>query len=53
MAYRDLREFVDRLSENGELVKVKAEVNWDREIGAITRKVLNNKGKALLFKPVQ
>lgn len=53
MAYRDLREFVDRLSENGELVKVKAEVNWDREIGAITRKVLNNKGKALLFENIK
>ena len=53
MAYKDLREFVDRLSENGELVKVKAEVNWDREIGAITRKVLNNKGKALLFENIK
>lgn len=53
MGYKDLREFIDRLEEKEELVRVKAEVDWNREIGAITRKVLNKKGKALLFENIK
>lgn len=53
MAYKDLREWIDRLEEDGQIRKIKAEVNWDREIGAITRRVCNEKGPALLFENIK
>lgn len=37
MAFNDLREWIDDLEETNELKRVKAEVDWDEEIGAITR----------------
>jgi 4-hydroxy-3-polyprenylbenzoate decarboxylase len=37
MAYRDLREFLDALEKNGELIRIKDEVDWDLEVGAIIR----------------
>ena len=53
MPYRDLREWIDKLEAEGELKRIKAEVNWDKEIGAITRRVLNEKGPALLFENIK
>ena len=38
MPYKDLREFLSRLEDEGELIRVKSEVNWDLEIGAILRR---------------
>jgi len=38
MAYKDLREFIDALEKNGELQRIKKEVDWHLEIGAITRR---------------
>ena len=37
----------------GELRRIKAEVDWDREIGAVTRRVLEKKGPALLFENIK
>ena len=34
----DLRSFIRRLEEEGELSRVKVEVNWDLELGAVARK---------------
>ncbi|MBN2059525.1 MAG: UbiD family decarboxylase [Deltaproteobacteria bacterium] len=34
----DLRSFITRLEEEGELARIKVEVNWDLELGAIARK---------------
>jgi len=53
MAYKDLREWMDKLEGEGLLRRIKAEVNWDREIGAITRKVCNQEGPALLFENIK
>src|SRR5579885_3341170 len=41
------------LEEHGELRRIKAEVDWDREIGALTRRVLEKKGPALLFENIK
>ena len=49
----DLRSWIELLESNGELRRVKTEVDWDREIGAITRLVANNKGPALLFENIK
>ncbi len=37
----DLRSFIQRLEEEGELSRVKVEVDWKYELGAITRRVLS------------
>jgi 4-hydroxy-3-polyprenylbenzoate decarboxylase len=51
--FMDLRETIRRLEEAGELRRVRAEVDWDRELGALTRKVLEMKGPALLFEAIK
>jgi len=38
MAFKDLREFIDKLEAEGELVRIKQEVDWNLEAGAIIRK---------------
>ena len=38
MAIKDVREFIDRLEDAGELIKIKKEVDWNLEAGAILRK---------------
>ena len=53
MPYRDLREFIDRLEREGELRRVKAQVDPELEIGAIMRKVFDKRGKAVLFENVR
>ena len=53
MAYADLREFISRLEKEGEITKVKTEVDIKYEMGAICRIVLNqggvDKNQALFF----
>lgn len=53
MAYKDLRDWIDTLDREGELAKVKAEVNWDLEIGGILRENMDRNGPALLFENIQ
>ncbi|SPD75448.1 Beta subunit of phenylphosphate carboxylase [uncultured Desulfobacterium sp.] len=49
MAYNDMREWMATLEKEGMLSKVSCEVDWNREIGAVVRRVINQKGPALLF----
>ena len=50
----DLRSFIKRLEEEGELARVKAEVDWKYELGAIAFKCLGPPaGPALLFEKVK
>jgi hypothetical protein len=51
--YKDLRTFIGELEKAGELHRIKAEVDWDGEIGAITRAVYKRKGPAVLFENVK
>ena len=53
MPFMDLREWLGRLDKEGELRRITAEVDWDREIGAIARRVLEKKGPALLFENIK
>lgn len=53
MAYKDFREFLAKLEEAGELKRVKAETDWDEEIGAITLEALVRKSPALLFENIK
>ena len=38
MAFNDFREFIDKLDKEGQLVRIKQEVDWNLEAGAIIRK---------------
>ncbi len=53
MPYADLREFIDRVEREGELARVKAEVDLNYEVGAICHRNYDfgadNNSKALVF----
>ncbi|MFQ5816431.1 MAG: menaquinone biosynthesis decarboxylase [Terriglobia bacterium] len=53
MAYKDLREFLTRLEKEGELKRIRAEVDWKLEVAAITDRVTKSGGPALLFENVK
>ena len=53
MGFLDMRQWMANLEQQGELRRITAEVDWDREIGAITRRVLEKKGPALLFENIK
>jgi len=45
----DLRDFIDRCKEAGELTKISAEVDWNLELSHISKVTEERKGPALLF----
>jgi UbiD family decarboxylase len=47
--YRSLREHIDALRKIGELCEVDKEVDWNLEVGAITRHICETGGPAVLF----
>ena len=49
----DLRAWIALLEKENELRRVRAEVDWDREIGAVSRRALEKKGPALLFETIK
>ncbi|NYT23699.1 UbiD family decarboxylase [Alcaligenaceae bacterium] len=51
--FMDLREMLQRLEDAGELHRIQAEVDWDRELGAVTRKALERRAPALLFEAIK
>lgn len=56
MAYRDLREFIPRLEQRGELVRIKTQVDPELEITEIEDRISKGpaaQNKALLFENVK
>ena len=53
MAYQDLRGFISSLEEEGLLRRVKEQVDWNLEVGAIMQKVFDARGPAILFENVK
>ena len=53
MGFLDQRQWMASLEQQGELRRIRAEVDWDREIGAISRRMLEKKGPALLFENIK
>src|SRR5499426_3213024 len=53
MAFMDMRQWMAVLEKAGALRRITAEVDWDREIGAIARRALEQKGPALLFENIK
>ena len=53
MSFRDLREYLDRLEEEGELMRIKEEVDWNLEAGAIIRRAQDLRAPAPLFENIK
>ena len=53
MPYEDLRQFIGACEERKELVRMRDEVDWNLEIGAITRRSFDLQGPAILFENVK
>src|SRR5271157_355991 len=55
MAYRDLRDFINVLEREGELLRISDEVDWRYEVGAWIRKTddMRPRGPALLFEKLR
>ncbi len=49
----DLRDFIDKWEKEGELRRVKAEVDWNLELSHIAKLVEEKEGPALLFEKVK
>jgi 4-hydroxy-3-polyprenylbenzoate decarboxylase len=53
MVYKDLREFLKSCERAGELAKISVEVDWNLEIGALTRMSFDTEGPGLLFEKIK
>lgn len=53
MAFQDNRQFIDALEKTGDVVRVKKEVDWELEAGAIIRRLCERSGPAALFEKVK
>ncbi|MBP7529760.1 MAG: UbiD family decarboxylase [Syntrophorhabdaceae bacterium] len=53
MAFNSHRDFFEVLEKEGELARVKKEVDWDGEAGAIGRKTYESSGPAILFEKIK
>jgi UbiD family decarboxylase len=50
---RDLRDWISYLEAQGQLQRITAQVDWDEELGTLTRKVSGQAGPALLFENIK
>lgn len=53
MPYRDLRSFLEKVDQKGELRRIKAEVDWNEEMGAIYEELARRKGPAVIFENIK
>ncbi|MCJ7593334.1 MAG: UbiD family decarboxylase [Desulfobacterales bacterium] len=53
MPYADLREYIARLEGLGDLLRIKREVDWNLELGAIMRRANDLREPALLFEKIK
>src|SRR3990172_8214411 len=53
MAFSDLREYIAAIEKSGDLLRVKREVDWDMELGAVCRRNFEQSGPALLFEKIK
>lgn len=53
VAYADMRDWIATLEEQGELARVKREVDWDLELGAVVQETFDRSGPALLFENIK
>ena len=51
MVYQSLRDWIEKLEEEGLLKRITAEVDWNLELGAIARRTADEEGPALCRGP--
>ena len=49
----NVRQFIEALQKTGDIVRIKQEVDWDLEIGAIGRRAYEKSGPAILFENIK
>ena len=49
MPFVNLRDFISAIERAGDLARIKKEVDWDMEVGAVSRRVFEQSGPALWF----
>lgn len=52
MAYKDLRNFIEKLEQDGDLIRIKTPVSTHLEMTEIQTRVIRDKGPAILFENV-
>jgi len=53
VAFKDNRPFIEALERTGDLVRMRREVDWDMEAGAIVRRLNEMQGPAVLFERIK
>lgn len=53
MAYKDNRQFIEALEKTGDVVRIKEEIDWDVEAGAILRRALEMDTPAPFFEKIR
>ena len=53
MAFRDFRDWMKKIEKAGLLKRISAKVDWDLEMGAIIRRVIDQEGPAILFENIK
>jgi 4-hydroxy-3-polyprenylbenzoate decarboxylase len=53
MPFSDLRDFITAIERTGDLHRIQREVDWDMEVGAVSRRVFEQSGPALWFENVK
>ncbi len=53
MIFKDNREFISALEKTGDIVKIKEEIDWELEAGAVVRRTNELQGPAVLFEKIK
>lgn len=53
MAYKDSREFLDKLRKHGMLKTINIQVDWDEEVAAICQELMVTQGSAVHFNKIK
>ena len=53
MGYKNLRECIDDLDKNNQLIRIKSEVDPNLEMAEIHRRIYETQGQAILFENVK
>jgi 4-hydroxy-3-polyprenylbenzoate decarboxylase len=53
MGFKDQRDWITKLESEGELHRIKAEVDWDKELGAVANVAFSRGFSALLFENIK
>jgi len=56
LPFKDMREWIDKLEDEGQLARVKAEVDWKHELGAVMRRgwdIYGDSCPAMLFENIK